>query len=62
MKCPKCGSDKLRVTDVVKTPENEIYRQKECRDCKHLFYTAEFEVEPNDRFRSEWARYYRRKH
>lgn len=61
MKCPKCGSDKIKNTDHVETPENDIYRQKECWNCKHIFYTAEFEVELNEKFREEWARYYRPK-
>lgn len=60
MKCPKCGSTKIKNTDHVDTPENEIFRQKECWNCKHLFYTVEFEVEPNERFRAEWAAYYKK--
>lgn len=59
MNCPKCNSSKTKRTGCVHTPDNEKYRQYECFDCKHLFYSVEFEVEPNEKFRKEWAKYSR---
>lgn len=56
MKCPKCKGI-VKVIATVDVSCNEIYRERECRECGHKFYTAEFEVEPNKRFRREWALY-----
>jgi transcriptional regulator NrdR family protein len=55
MNCPKC-SGAVMVRDTTYTEENEIYRRKKCRECGHVFYTMEFEVEDNPAFRAEWSR------
>ena len=57
MRCPKCNSNKIKKVKVVDVPWNEVYRKKRCLACNHTFYTAEFEVEPNKRFRKEWEIY-----
>lgn len=57
MKCPKC-SGKLRVYDSSDIGD-EVYRQRECPVCGHRLYTAEFEVEPDTKFRVAWAEHYR---
>lgn len=57
MNCPKCNHNQLKTNASVNVPWNEIYKQKKCLNCGHLFYTAEFEVEPNKRFKREWALY-----
>ena len=57
MKCPKCTSNKIKKVKTVNVPWNEDYRKKKCLSCGHIFYTAEFEVEPNKRFRREWELY-----
>lgn len=59
MYCPKCGG-KLRVLDNVKNPdENEIYRKKSCAECEHTFFTVEYEVVENQKFKDYWNKYYR---
>lgn len=60
MYCPKCNEAKLRNIKSVNVPWNEIYKQKKCLSCGHTFYTVEFEVEPNKRFKKEWCLYDRR--
>jgi transcriptional regulator NrdR family protein len=65
MRCPKCNSAAITTIEAVDVPWNEIYRKKKCRSCGHIFHTAEFEVEPDKRFKKEWAIYsyrYPRKH
>ena len=55
MKCPYCKG-KVKVTDIVYNPlENETYRQRKCLDCDYKFYTVEYEVIQNDRFKDEWT-------
>lgn len=58
MKCSTCGGNTY-ITDTIVTPNNEIYRQKKCKDCKKIFYTIEFEVEENKKFMDEWEVYKR---
>jgi hypothetical protein len=57
MQCPKCNSKKIDTKKAVDMPWNEVYREKKCRGCGHVFYTCEFEVEPNERFTKEFALY-----
>ena len=56
MVCPKCNGQ-LKTTITMPVSMNEIFRLKKCIDCGRLVYTAEFEVEPNARFRKEWNEY-----
>ena len=58
MKCLKCGG-KTGVADLVHTENNETYRRKECRVCKHEFYTIEFEIECDEKLSTEWGKFYR---
>lgn len=60
MVCPKCGGD-VRSTNTVQAEHNETFRSRKCRDCGHLIYTVEFEVEPNKQFKKEWNRYLRQR-
>ncbi len=43
MLCPICGGR----TSVVSTRCDceSVHRQRRCEDCKHLFYTAEYELD-----------------
>lgn len=59
MTCPKCNG-KVSVTDSVHAFANTEYRRKKCTECGHIFYTAEVEVENDDKFKRAWARYHRR--
>ena len=55
MRCPDC-SGVLRTGDTLHIDKhNEIYRKRICTKCGKVLYTAEFEVEPDERFRKEWA-------
>lgn len=56
MNCPKCKS-RVTVKNCVDTRENEIYRKRVCDQCGHVFYTVEYEVVVNDRFKKEWQFY-----
>ena len=57
MKCPKCGG-KSYVTDTAQNTEtNETYRRRKCRECQHVFYTAEAEVRRDKDFIDAWIRY-----
>jgi transcriptional regulator NrdR family protein len=60
MLCPKCKGS-VQTLDTVNVTWNEIYRRKQCLACKHIFFTAEFEVEANTRFKKEWALYYKKR-
>jgi hypothetical protein len=60
MNCPKCGGP-VKVKDSVDVSHNEIFRQRECLNCHRIFYTAEFEVETNEKFLNEWRRYHRKR-
>lgn len=43
MTCPVCGGDNL-VTYSFKDCE-AIYRERTCKECEHVFYTAECEFD-----------------
>lgn len=61
MKCPNCEGD-VKVIDTVKnTDTNEIYRKRKCSVCGHVFFSIEFEVEQDERFKQEWLEHYRHK-
>ena len=61
MHCPKCNG-KVGVLDSTINPkDNEIFRKRKCNVCGHIFYTIEFEVEDNERFREEYNFFYRNK-
>lgn len=57
MRCPKCNQDAVKTVDSVNVSWNETYRRKKCKNCNHVFYTAEFEVVANKRFKKEWELY-----
>lgn len=57
MNCPKCG-EKTKVIDLSTAPD-EKYRKRNCRVCGHKFYTIEYEVEYDQRFKDEWVKYNR---
>ena len=42
MKCPKCNSESVFVTDTLPTPDgNAIYRRRRCSDCNFRFNSIE---------------------
>lgn len=54
MICPECGG-KIKVMETAQTENNETYRRKKCLECGRLIFTAEYEVEPTEQFRTEWS-------
>lgn len=59
MICPKCGGRTYSIDTVHNNTDNETYRQKKCGDCGEVFYTVEFEVIENDRFKKAWNEHHR---
>ena len=60
MICPKCNSDSTMVSDGVSNPEDhERYRQRRCKNCNHIFYTMECEIDNNKSFKDVWNKYHR---
>lgn len=59
MKCPVCEG-KTKVLDVVHGDiDNEDYRRRKCLDCGYELYTAEIEVEYDERYKNNWLRNHR---
>lgn len=55
MVCPKCGGRlNAMYTRHSPMPDNETYRQRNCLDCGHQFYTVEFEIEWNEKAQKIW--------
>ena len=56
MECLECGK-RLGVFDTVYNPEfREVLRRRKCSGCGKIICTAEFEVEPDERFKKDWKR------
>lgn len=53
--CPRCGGN-IKTTYSVHSDDGDIYRQKTCDACGHVFYTVEYEVIENDAFKKEWSK------
>lgn len=47
MKCPKCGSDQVRVLETMHGYESKIYRRRACIRCDTRFRTIE-DILPED--------------
>lgn len=59
MTCPNCNGP-VKVVDTTHIPDdNEIYRKRQCCECKFIFYTTEFIVEPDSLYRKLWTDYNR---
>ena len=59
MKCPDCGGDVKVMDSVFNTDQNEVLRKRKCKDCGHVFYTIEFEIEYDTNTKETWNRYCR---
>ena len=59
MNCPKCGG-KTTVCGSYADCES-VQRKRICKECGHLFYTAEYEVEKQDDFLELRDAYYKTK-
>lgn len=58
MVCKKCGGG-LWIIDNVHNLNNESYRRRKCKECGHIMYTIETEVEWDD-IKYRWSLYHRR--
>lgn len=62
MLCPVCGTEThVEANGTKKNVEDaEIYRKRICKNkkCEHVFYTVEFEVEPNESFMNLYNKKY----
>lgn len=58
--CPKCGGGTIVTDTVWNEQEQERYRRRKCTKCNHVFFTVEFEIVDNDRFRRDWNKCHRR--
>lgn len=56
MTCPKCGCP-APIIDFRRNKDNEIYRKRRCECCYSIFYTIEYEIEPDEKFFKEWEKY-----
>lgn len=51
MICPKCNAKSSIVGSILNAGDNEVYRRRKCRECGHIFYSVEFEVDDNVAYR-----------
>ena len=59
MICPKCKG-KVTICDTVHVNDtNETYRKRKCLECDHRFFTVEFEVDDDEKFRELWYKHNR---
>ena len=55
--CPVCWTKNTGISDSVRTFDNEVYRQRRCKGCGHIFYTMECIIEDSESFKEEWEYY-----
>jgi transcriptional regulator NrdR family protein len=54
MLCPKCENGKAMVLDT-RYSYDEVYRKRQCKECKYTFYTEETEVVDPIGMKYVWA-------
>lgn len=52
--CPDCGVKTFVSDSVIDKENNEIYRERTCVSCKKVFFTTEFIVDEDEKFRELW--------
>lgn len=57
--CPNCGEKGKVERTLVNDLNEEVYRKYKCKECSHIFYTVEFEVDDSQSFRELWNKLYR---
>lgn len=55
MLCKFCKSNTIVIDGVDNRDTDETYRQRVCTKCGRAFYTVEFPVEVDKRFKNDWA-------
>ena len=58
MFCPVCGEKTLIIG--TKSDCESVYRKRRCAECKHTFYTEEYESESNEYYNQMMREYQRR--
>ena len=59
MICPKCGGRTFNTDTRKNNVDGEIYRRRQCGDCREVFYTVEYEIIDNAGFRKRWNEHHR---
>lgn len=59
MLCKFCKSNTIVVDGVDNRDTDETYRLRVCPRCGRSFYTVEFPVEVNDRFKRDWESHHK---
>ena len=55
MKCPKCGG-RTKVIDTRYPSADETLRRRDCVVCEYIFFTIEYEINDDPRFRKCWKK------
>lgn len=55
MFCKNCGTKTIVLDKVINSENDESYRLKICPVCGESFYTVEFPVDMDRRFKRDWA-------
>ena len=56
MFCPDCGVKTFVSDSAPDKKNNELYRERTCVRCHKTFFTTEFIVEEDDKFRELWLK------
>lgn len=59
MYCPKCANKAKVERTLYDDFTQEVFRQHKCPECGHVFYSIEFEVEGNKKFKELWNKLHR---
>lgn len=57
MICPNCDGPTKLTGKVYNGDEDELYRRHKCKKCGNVFFTVEFDVEPDSVFKKAWRKY-----
>lgn len=54
MRCPKCDSNNVYVTNTMTSEDNEVLRRRNCSDCGYIFKTVETVVVESKDFKKKY--------
>jgi transcriptional regulator NrdR family protein len=54
--CPDCGVKSFVSDSAIDKENNELYRERTCTRCGKVFFTTEFVVDEDDKFRELWLK------
>ena len=58
MKCPQCGVGRFYAVITNNVYENQTVRKRQCRECRHVWFTVELQV---SRYAVGWSNEHMRK-